>query len=127
MDEPVYDGRVAPLWGGEGGGLYFRSHGPLPAGAVHNGHRHQQDHWTLVLSGSVRVRYRSASAGDVEQSAVFIAPYKFVVAADVYHEIESLQDGTVWSCMFVVPAERDTRAVAYHAERPEDPTEAFDG
>lgn len=124
-EEPVYDGRTAPPWGGEGGGLYFRTFGPMPAGGVHHGHLHFQDHWTILLAGSVRVRYRRE--GEPERSAVFIAPFKFVIAADVRHEIEALQDGTTWSCCFVAPAEADTRAVAYHAERPDDPTERFGG
>lgn len=125
MSEPVYDGRVAPLWGGEGGGLYFRTLGPMAAGHTHEGHRHFQDHWTFLLSGSVRVRYKKP--GEEEQTTVFIAPYKFVIAAEVYHSIEALEDGTVWSCCFVSPADADTRAVAYHAERPEDPIGKFDG
>lgn len=125
MDEPVYDGRTAPPWGGEGGGLYWRTF-PSNKGDVHTGHRHFQDHWTVLFTGSVRVRYRSKADGDVERSAVFIAPYKFVIAADTYHQIEALEDGTLWSCEFVVPADVDKRAVAYHAERAEDPIERFD-
>lgn len=127
MAEPIYDGRKALPWAGEGGGLYWRSFGPHARGFVHDGHRHYQDHWTILLTGSVRVFYRSAKHQDVERSAVFIAPYKFEVVADTYHRIEVLEDGTSWSCCFVAPAEADTRAISYHDERPEDPTEKFDG
>ena len=52
------------------------------------------------MAGSVRVRYRSKAEGDIEKSAVFIAPINFEVAAGVYHEITALEDGTVWQCLF---------------------------
>ena len=101
MDEPVYDGRTDLLNQiGSFGGIYFRKHGPFDAGYVHNGHRHYNDHITNVMTGSVRVRYRSKADGDVEKSAVFIAPINFAVAADVYHEITVLEDGTAWQCLF---------------------------
>lgn len=114
MSEPIYDGTKAPPWGGEGGGLYFRSFGPNPVGYIHPGHQHTQDHWTFLLSGRVRVKYRSTVDGDVEKSAVFIAPYAFIVAKEIFHEIESLEDGTSWSCVFVQPQDIGEPGVIYH-------------
>ena len=99
--ERVYDGRTDHLHQiGSFGGIYFRKHGPFAKGYVHAGHRHYQDHVTNVMSGSVRVRYRNSDDGEPFKSAVFIAPINFEVAASVYHEIISLEDGTAFQCLF---------------------------
>ena len=113
IDEPVYDGRVEPPIYGEFGGLYFRTH-QRDAGQVLDGHQHYQDHWTFLLKGSVRVRYRSVVGGDAERTAVFIAPYAFTVASEVFHEITALEDGTVWQCVFVQPADQSGPDATYH-------------
>lgn len=116
MTEPIYDGRKELPWCGEGGGLYFRTFGPLYAGYVHDGHKHYQDHWTILLSGKIRVRY---TTNQEIKTAVFIAPYKFVVKKDIYHKIEVLENNTSWTCMFVVPEEVNTPGQVYHQEVPE--------
>src|SRR5512147_701353 len=103
MNEPVYDGRSDLLHQiGAFGGIYFRKHGPFDAGYVHNGHRHNQDHITSVMTGSVRVRYRTEPSEGPFKSAVFIGPINFQVSAGLFHEIEALENGTAWQCLFRV-------------------------
>src|SRR4029079_5715761 len=114
--EPCYDGRSSPPRLGSYGKIYFRWLGPFGGGYVHMGHRHYQDHLTILLRGSVRVRYRSKADGDVEKSAVFIAPYVFEVAAEVYHEITALEDDTVWACLF---SNEDAGDIPFSDEVPE--------
>lgn len=114
MTEPVYDGTRTPPWGGEAGGLYFRSFGPNLSGYVHDGHQHTQDHWTFLLRGKVRVKYKSKKDGMADKTAVFIAPYAFIVAKEIFHEIESLEDNTTWCCVFVQPESINETGVLYH-------------
>jgi hypothetical protein len=113
MSEDVFDGRVLPPLYGEHAGLFFRTH-CRDAGQILDGHQHYQDHWTFLLKGSIRVLYRNELAGDVERAAVFIAPYAFLVKAEVFHEITALEDGSVWQCVFVQPLDQSGAGATYH-------------
>jgi hypothetical protein len=100
----VFDGRSEQYRDqlGSFGGIYFRKFGPLAKGFVHEGHRHYQDHITSLMTGAVRVKYRLVNdlASDPLRSAVFFAPINFEIKANVYHEIEVLEDGTSYQCLF---------------------------
>lgn len=113
MTEPVYDGRNKPLLYGEHAGLFFRTH-TGNKGDVLEGHEHYQDHWTFLFSGSVRVRYKPTLDGEPEKTAVFIAPYAFVIKAEVFHEVMALEDNTVWQCVFVQPENQSGPDATYH-------------
>ena len=82
------------------GDVFTRVHGPHPAGHVHDGHEHQFDHQTLLVSGSVRIIARRN--GEVMGDKVFRAPRAIVIRADTWHEITALEDATVWVCAFAV-------------------------
>jgi hypothetical protein len=118
-DEPIYDGRAEPHQIGNFGGIYFRRIGPLRKGDIADGHRHYRDHITAVMTGSVRVKYRQSLDGAPLKSAVFIAPINFEVAAELYHEIEALEDGTSYLCLFWneqagdIPFNRDVEEPAH--------------
>lgn len=119
MNEPVYDGRKETTQLGWYGGIYFRKHGPHAKGASIRGHRHHVDHITALTSGSVRVRYRKGANDEPFKVAVFIAPINFMVAAEVYHEIEALEDGTTWQCLFAIPPDGEHATIPFNDEVPE--------
>lgn len=117
MTEPVYDGRSDHLHQvGYFGGIYARKFGPVSAGFVHDGHTHYVDHVTFLMSGRVRVRY--SRPGVEEKSAVFVAPMLFEIRADTCHEIEALEDGTAWSCVFARPEDGSSEPIPFTEERP---------
>lgn len=117
MVEPVYDGRADHLHqAGYFGGIYARKFGPVAAGFVHEGHTHYVDHVTFLMSGRVRVRY--SRGGEMEKSAVFVAPILFEIRADTCHEITALEDGTAWSCVFAKPEDAIDGPIPFIDERP---------
>jgi len=76
------------------GNIYIRTSGsPLTKGAVVKAHAHNFDHTSFVMSGSVRVKKDGA-----EQ--ICAAPAWLLIEAGVEHEIEALEDGTVFWCVF---------------------------
>lgn len=82
------------------GDVFTRVHGPHPAGHRHDGHEHNFDHQTLLVAGSIRIVARKG--GEQFGDKVFRAPCPIVIRADVCHEIEVLENGTVWICAFAV-------------------------
>ena len=101
----IYDGRDIEQQLGYYGGIYFRKHGPFKAGGRVEGHRHYVDHVTFLSSDRVRVLYRKALSDAPFKEVEIVAPFFFEVAADTYHEIQALEDGTAWACIFAVPPE----------------------
>lgn len=63
------------------------------------GHTHNFPHATAVVSGHIRVKFKS---DDREWEQEFHAPAKFEVPAKVSHEIESMTDGAECWCIFGV-------------------------
>jgi hypothetical protein len=82
------------------GDVFTRVHGPHPAGHKHDGHEHNFDHQTLLVAGSLRVK--STRAGEPVGDRTFSAPCPIVIRADTCHEIEVLENDTVWICAFAV-------------------------
>jgi hypothetical protein len=82
------------------GDVFTRVHGPHPKGHTHDGHEHNFDHQTLLVAGSLKITARKAGVDMGEK--VFTAPCPIVIRADTCHEIEVLEDGTVWICAFAV-------------------------
>lgn len=72
---------------------------PLPkAGMVVNGHKHNFDHATQVLRGSILVKAKRPDGTVIERR--FDAPDYFLVRADTEHEITALADNTLAWCVF---------------------------
>lgn len=69
-------------------------------GEFHEGHMHDVDHPTLLVAGSVQVKWKN---GKGEGERTFTAPDHFLVRKDTEHEILALDDGTVWLCVFLMP------------------------
>lgn len=78
-------------------------------GEVHPGHRHTVDHPTILVTGSVHVKWNN-DRGHGERT--FVSPDHFLVRADTEHEITALEDNTIWLCCFLPPDgyEEDLRA-----------------
>jgi len=68
------------------------------AGSHTGGHTHNFDHTTIVFTGSVRVRATLVDGTEVEET--FAAPGYFLVKKDVTHDIEALEDDTVYWCVY---------------------------
>ncbi len=93
-------------------GIFTRVHGPHPAGHVMDGHTHNFDHQTLLVSGAVRVKWERRAKGDSGEvvasgEKVFKAPAAIIVRADTCHELTAIEDSTVWCCLFRVPEGED--------------------
>ncbi len=84
--------------GGTIGGFYVRHNGPYAKGQVINGGEHFIDHCTNHLSGKKIVRWISKSGESMELHVM--TPCKYLIAADIKHEFEILEDGTEWECWF---------------------------
>ena len=75
------------------GNVFIRASGHLPKGKVIDGHAHNFDHTSIVLSGSVRIKTD-------EQEQTFHAPSHLLIKAGVRHEITILEDETVFWCVY---------------------------
>lgn len=82
------------------GDVFSRVHGPHKAGHCHEGHEHNFDHQTLLISGSLRIA--CTKSGEPKGTKTFKAPCPIVIRADTCHKIDVLEDNTVWICVFAV-------------------------
>lgn len=65
------------------------------------GHKHNYDHTTLVLRGSIRVSYSYQHEGkEVSGSHDYSIGESFVVKAEVEHTIKSLEPNSMYACIF---------------------------
>lgn len=91
-------------------GIFVRAHGPHQTGFLAEGHRHQLDHVTLVISGEVMVdwaRYYNGDSFGVIEARGTHGPISegmpFIVKADVFHTIRVLRGPAIWNCIFRTP------------------------
>ena len=66
------------------------------AGEAHDGHEHKFDHVTLLAKGSLRMQVEGNEPKD------FIAPTFIVIAKDKKHQVTSLEDDTIYYCVFAL-------------------------
>lgn len=66
------------------------------------GHKHNYDHVTYLLRGSVRVTYKFVNndGREVEGSREFSAPDRILIKAEVEHTIKALTDEVLYDCVF---------------------------
>ncbi len=67
------------------------------------GHLHHYDHWTIVMTGAVKVFYTPPGRAEEAESAEFVAGTKncmFLVKKDVRHRIKATRPGTTYRCLF---------------------------
>lgn len=84
------------------GNIYIRPHIISKAGEKVAGHKHNFDHVTFVNKGSVRVT-KTHPDGIVEVKEFFATSFLgsfFLVKAEVIHEIEALEDNTIFLCVY---------------------------
>ncbi len=67
---------------------------------VREGHTHNYDHTTFVMTGAVQVFYRKAGEDVERESRVYRAPARFAVLANIYHRIVALEPDTEYWCVF---------------------------
>ncbi len=73
----------------------------LQRGEVHPGHTHDIDHVTLLLTGSVLIKFKSK---DGQQRALYkYAPCHFWIDKDIEHEFIASENNTTWLCVFLPP------------------------
>lgn len=80
------------------GNIWVRQNWMRKSGDVVGGHLHYHDHVSLLVQGRV-----SVEIGD-EPAKEFSAPTFIVVRKEHRHRITSLEDNTIWYCVF---AQRD--------------------
>lgn len=70
----------------------------LQAGGTHEGHRHNVDHVSNILSVPLRIHWRkedgTSGVVDVEM------PCKMLIKADTWHRFEALGNPVRWECWF---------------------------
>lgn len=77
------------------GDLYIRAHHFEKAGDVHQGHQHKIDHVTMLVRGSVIVRF--GHEGETKQ---FTAPALIEIDMNIFHQLTALEDDTMYFCVF---------------------------
>lgn len=78
------------------GNIWVRQHVFEKMGESHGGHEHKFDHVTLLTSGKVQVEIEG------KESKEFTAPTFIVIRKEKRHTIKSLEDGTVYYCVFAL-------------------------
>jgi hypothetical protein len=78
------------------GNIWVRQNLLERAGEIHEGHKHNFDHVSLLARGKVRV-----AVADYEPKE-FTAPTFIVIKKEYYHTFEALEDNTLWYCVFAL-------------------------
>lgn len=78
------------------GNIWVRQHVLEKTGESHGGHAHKFDHVTLLTSGKVQVEIEG------KEPKEFTAPTFIVIRKEHNHKITSLEDGTVYYCVFAL-------------------------
>jgi quercetin dioxygenase-like cupin family protein len=78
------------------GNIWVRQHVLEKAHESHSGHEHKFDHVTLLTSGKVQVEIEGKGSKE------FTAPTFIVIRKEQKHTITSLEDGTVYYCVFAL-------------------------
>jgi len=96
--EPVYHSPENPHEMMMFGNIWTRKIFFAKAGEVYEGHEHDHDHTSLLMSGSVSL------AVPGYKPVIFTAPAQIIIRAEYEHEITAREDNTLWWC---VHAKRD--------------------
>lgn len=69
---------------------------------INEGHKHNYDHNTIVIRGSLRVTYKDEIDGKVieSESRDFYQGEHVHIAKGRYHSIKALEDNTIYQCIF---------------------------
>lgn len=91
----------------EGAGFYFRTITLKKAGMVVPQHTHDYDHATLVGHGKVRAWRDDKWVGDFEMGEAIVIP------ANCKHVFESLEPGTVLTCVHNIASVMSLKAKGF--------------
>jgi hypothetical protein len=89
-------------WHG-GGNVFIRSGNIEKAGDKVRGHKHNFDHVTIIRRGRAVIRALNEDGTvkrEVTKDADSIENGHVLIRADTLHEIEALEDGTVYWCIY---------------------------
>lgn len=78
------------------GNIWVRQNYIPKANTAIPGHTHHFDHVTLLVSGKVEVKIEG------HEPKQFSAPTFIVINKDLHHEFKSLEDGTLYYCIFAL-------------------------
>jgi quercetin dioxygenase-like cupin family protein len=82
----------------QSGNIFFRPN-PLDKDDVCGGHKHNFDHTTFVIKGSVRI-VTSDDTGTVLWQKTFKAGQWVLIKAELLHEITGLEDNSEFVCVY---------------------------
>lgn len=78
--------------------------GPMVKGQIVEYHRHNQDHVTFCVAGSLAMRRLGDDGVTVEAEKIIRAGTIWnshvTTRAGVLHQLEALEDGTLYACLF---------------------------
>ena len=86
--------------------LFVRQFGPHPAGEKGPPHLHHIEHASFIAQGRVKlsiwpeIRRDDMKETPPEEVIEIEAPNFIVVPRDKRHQLEALEDGTTWYCIF---------------------------
>jgi hypothetical protein len=83
------------------GGIAFRTLRLEAKGNYHQGHRHNYDHITNLIKGSVLCEVDGA------KPKAYYAPCQITIAADHWHKFTALEDDVVYQCVYRQPSRED--------------------
>jgi hypothetical protein len=79
--------------------IYIRRMTFFLANIIELGHTHEYDHISYVSSGSVEVQVYDDNNKEMAPPKIYKAPATIFIAKNLVHQIKSLEDNTVVSCI----------------------------
>lgn len=83
------------------GGIAVRTLRIAVKGGYHQGHRHNYDHLTNVVKGSVLCEVDGA------RPKVYTAPCQITIAAEHWHKFTAMEDDVIYQCVYRQPDRED--------------------
>jgi quercetin dioxygenase-like cupin family protein len=81
----------------QSGNIFIRENRLAKTGDITNGHKHNFDHTTILMRGSVRITAKLDDGNLIRDAK---APAYVLIKAGVEHEIVALEDDTVYWCVY---------------------------
>lgn len=107
--------------------VYIKQMTYRDAGTTYHGHHHDYDHVTLIVSGRVRVKFKSIPEMNIpDEVREYTGVDMFVTRSFREHEITSLEPNTVVCCVHALRNEDgDIIELDYNEENKHDPDLKF--
>ena len=95
-DRPILYSSVSPHEIGVFGNVWVRKLYFPTKDTVYEGHKHDHDHVSLLMSGSVLVEVEGYEPKE------FKAPTYIIIRAEHEHKVTALEDNTLWWCIHAI-------------------------